>query len=102
MQWLNHPLSAKDQTRLHQFGKIVLPGIFFGKALFAVRNLERRYFVLQTLEELGNWNASEILARRLRTAKLSGRDHELREPTLRREQPTGSEGGRVSTDRNKR
>ena len=26
------------------------------------------------------------------TAKLTGRDHEVREPTLRREQPVGSEG----------
>ena len=32
-----HPISAKDLSRLHQFGKKVLPGIFFGY-LFA-RNL---------------------------------------------------------------
>ena len=27
-----HPISAKDQTSLHQFGPIVLPGIFLGYA----------------------------------------------------------------------
>ena len=25
-----HPVSAKDQSRIHQFGKKVLPGLFFG------------------------------------------------------------------------
>ena len=28
-----HPVSAKDQSRLHQFGKEVRPGIFLGDAL---------------------------------------------------------------------
>ena len=30
-----HPITAKDQSRLHQFGKQVLPGIFLGYALYA-------------------------------------------------------------------
>ena len=30
-----HPLSAKDHSRLHQFGRKVLPGIFLGYALRA-------------------------------------------------------------------
>ena len=30
-----HPISAKDQSRLHQFGSEVLPGFFFGCALYA-------------------------------------------------------------------
>ena len=30
-----HPISAKDQSRLHQFGPKVLPGIFLGYALNA-------------------------------------------------------------------
>ena len=38
-----HPISAKDQSRLHQFGKKFLPGIFLGFALFAL-NMERREF----------------------------------------------------------
>ena len=25
-----HPISAKDQSRIHQFGKKVLPGLFIG------------------------------------------------------------------------
>ena len=35
------PTSARDQSRLHQFAKKVLPGIFLGHAL---GNLERRIF----------------------------------------------------------
>ena len=30
-----HPITAKDQSRIHQFGKKVLPGLFFGYALYA-------------------------------------------------------------------
>ena len=30
-----HPISAKDQSRLHQFGPKVLPGIFLGYVLYA-------------------------------------------------------------------
>ena len=38
-----HPISAKDQSRLHQFGSKVLPGIFLGYALYAGWNLEKRH-----------------------------------------------------------
>ena len=39
-----HHISAKDQSRLHQFGSKVLPGIFFGHALYVGGgNLERRH-----------------------------------------------------------
>ena len=30
-----HPISAKDQSRIHQFGKKVLPGLFLGHPLHA-------------------------------------------------------------------
>ena len=30
-----YPLTAKDQSRIHQFGKKVLPGLFLGYALYA-------------------------------------------------------------------
>ena len=30
-----HPSTAKDQSRIHQFGKKVLPGLFLGYALYA-------------------------------------------------------------------
>ena len=36
-----HPLTAKDQSRIHQFGKKVLPGLFLGYVLYAAWNLER-------------------------------------------------------------
>ena len=39
-----HPISARDQSRIHQFGKKVLPGIFLGYELTAGGNLERRHF----------------------------------------------------------
>ena len=35
-----HPITAKDQSRIHQFGKKVLPELFLGYALYAVGNLE--------------------------------------------------------------
>ena len=35
-----HPISAKDQSRIHQFGKKVLFGLFLGYALYAGGNLE--------------------------------------------------------------
>ena len=30
-----HLITAKDQSRIHQFGKTVLPGLFLGYALYA-------------------------------------------------------------------
>ena len=38
-----HPISAKDQSRQHQFGAKVLPGIYFS-VLRYTRNLERRHY----------------------------------------------------------
>ena len=89
------PISARDQSRLHQFGKKVLPGKFLGYAF----------------EELEKIDASEIHVRRLNakealtpqkggnfifpvadgTAKMLGRDHEFRESALRQEQLAKSE-----------
>ena len=31
----HYPITAKDQSRIHQFGKKVLPGLFLGYALYA-------------------------------------------------------------------
>ena len=58
-----HPISAKDQARLNQFGQKVLPGIIVGYALYAGRNLEKR-------QELKNLDASEIHARRLNAREV--------------------------------
>ena len=35
-----HPITAKDQSRIHQFGKKVFLGFFLGYALYAGGNLE--------------------------------------------------------------
>ena len=35
-----HPITAKDQSRIHQFGKKVLPGLFLGYASVRGGNLE--------------------------------------------------------------
>ena len=59
-----HPISAKDQTRLHQFGKTVLPGIFFGYALVA-GGIWKRFILVADIEEVENLDASEIHALRL-------------------------------------
>ena len=54
-----HPKTAKDQSRIHQFGKKVLPGLFLGYALYAggiwkgdvpVADLEE----LETMGRIGN------------------------------------------------
>ena len=87
------PISAKDQSRLHQFGQKVLPGIFLGYGVDRGENLERRYWWLQTLRSWKFWtrqSAKEITSKKKTvfylispvadgTAKLSGRDFEVRE-----------------------
>ena len=37
------PISTRDSSRFHQFGKKILPGIFLGYELIAGESLERRY-----------------------------------------------------------
>ena len=87
-----HPISAKEQSRLHQFGKKALPGIFLGYVLHAEWHLERRHNRHGHLRSCTILEASEIHARRLSakellkpingdffifadgTGKLSGRD----------------------------
>ena len=98
------PISATDQARIHQFRMKVLPGILIGypsRTCF-VRGviLGRRYSEYAEIEELEKLDASEKYPRRLKakevlitrefifpladgSAKLSGRDYEFQEPTLR-------------------
>ena len=59
-----HPSSAKHPSRLHQFGKKVLPGIFLGYALYAGGIWEGDTLVADS-EELEEMDASELHARRL-------------------------------------
>ena len=60
----HHPISAKDQSRLQQFGKKVLPGIFFRCALVS-REIWKGEVMAADIEELENLDASEIYGRRL-------------------------------------
>ena len=46
-----HPITAKDQSRIHQFGKKVLPGLFLGYALYAGR-IWKGDVLVADLEEL--------------------------------------------------
>ena len=91
-----HPISARDQSRLHQFDRKVLPLILLGCALIAGENLERRH------TDCGYWGMGKhgrvrnpssknkrkgsINATKEENfifvagwcSKLSGRDHEFR------------------------
>ena len=49
------PISAKDQLRIHQFGKKVLPGLFLGYALYA-GGLGKETYWLQTLR---SWKSAQ-------------------------------------------
>ena len=55
-----HPISAKDQSRLHQFAAKVLPGIFLGYTLYAEGILEGDIMATD-IEELEEMDASELL-----------------------------------------
>ena len=105
------PTLQKDQSRIHQFGKKVLPGLFLGYALYAGR-IWKGDILVADIEELETMDASEIYSKR-RNAKevifpkekgefifpaadgritLSGRDQELRTSILIRERPIRGEG----------
>ena len=47
----HYPFSAKDQSKIHQFGKKVLPGLFLGYALYAV-GIWKGDVLIADLEEL--------------------------------------------------
>ena len=49
-----HPITAKDQSRIHQFGKKVLSGLFLGYALYA-GEFGRVTYWLQTLRSWNRW-----------------------------------------------
>ena len=52
-----HPISAKDQSRIHQFGKNVLPG---SDTLCTQEEFGRVTYWLQTFQSLESMDASEI------------------------------------------
>ena len=65
-----YPISAKDQSRIHQFGKKVLPGLFLGYALYAGGILKGDVLVAD-IEELETMDASEIYSKRLNAKRGS-------------------------------
>ena len=104
-----HPLTAKDQSRIHQFGQKVLPGLFLGYALYAGR-IWKGDVLIADLEELETVDASEIYSKRLNAKevifpkegefifpiadgriKTPGGDQELRTSTLVRPRPIQGE-----------
>ena len=101
---------AKDQSRIHQFGKKVLPGLFLGYALYA-GGIWKGDVLIADLEELETMDASEIYSKRLNAKevifpkqgefifpiadgriKTCGGDQELRTSTLIRSRPIRGEG----------
>ena len=64
-----HTITAKDQSRIHQFGKNVLPGLFLGYALYAGRIWKGDLLVADT-EELETMDASEIYSKRLNVKEV--------------------------------
>ena len=105
-----YPKTAKDQSRIHQFGKKVLPGLFLGYALYAV-GIWKGDILVADIEELETMDASEIYSKRLNAKevifpkengksifpvadgrlKLLGGDQDLRTSTLIRHRPIRGE-----------
>ena len=64
-----HPQTAKDQSRIHQFGKKVLPGLFLGKAVSA-GGIWKGDALVADLQELETMDASEIYSNRLHAKEV--------------------------------
>ena len=67
VEW--YPITAKDQSRIHQFGKKVLPGLFLGYDLYAGR-IWKGDIMVADLEELETMDASEIYSKRLNAKEV--------------------------------
>ena len=105
-----YPITAKDQSRIRQFGKKVLPGLFLGYALY-VGGIWKGDVLVADLEELETMDASEIYSKRLNAKevifpkekgefmfpiadggiKTLGRDQDLRTSTSIRQRPIQGE-----------
>ena len=101
-----YPISAKDQSRIHQFGKEVLPGLFLGYG-----GIWKGDILVADIEELETMGASEVYSKRLNAKevifpnekgtfifpiaggriKLPGGDQDLRTFTLVRHRPIEGE-----------
>ena len=107
-----HPITAKDQSRIHQLGKKVLPGLFLGYALYA-GGIWKGDVLVADLEELETMDASEIYSKKTqcergdiserkrriyfsnrrctKKKKTLGGDQDLRTSTLVRHRPIQGE-----------
>ena len=105
-----YPISANDQSRIHQFGKKVLPGRFLGYALYAGEFGWVTYW-LQTLRSWQRWTHRKSTQKdsmrkrwyfpkkkenlffqsQMDESKLPGGDQELRTSTLIRHRPIRGE-----------
>ena len=112
-----HPLSAKGQSGLHQFGPNVLPGMFLGYVL-STGGIWEGAITVADIEELEQMDASKLHARRLNakevltpmqgekiifpvadeTVETPGGDRRLKPSTLIQESRTGR-GTRSSSRR---
>ena len=64
-----YPISVKDQSRIHQFGKKILPGLFLGYALYS-GGIWKGDVLVADLEELETMDASEIYSKRLNAKEV--------------------------------
>ena len=64
-----YPISSKDQSRIHQFGKKVLAGLFLGYALYA-GGIWKGDIMVADIEELETMDASEICSKRLNAKEV--------------------------------
>ena len=64
-----YPISAKDQSRIHQFGKNVLLGLFLGSVLYA-EGIWKGDILVANMEELETIYVSEIYAKRLNAKEV--------------------------------
>ena len=65
-----HPIIAKDQSRIHQFGKKVLPGLFLRFAQYAGGIWKGDVLVAADLEASETMDASEIYSKRLNAKEV--------------------------------
>ena len=64
-----HPITWKDQSRIHQFGKKVLLGLFLGYALYG-EGIWKGDIQVADIEELETMDASEIYSKRLNVKEV--------------------------------
>ena len=66
-----HPITAEDQSRIHQFGKKVLPGLFLGiRSVREVDGFGNVTYWFADLEDLKTMDASEIYSEKLNAKEV--------------------------------